>query len=113
MSSIEVQREGLGWSDYLRSFNIVIDGKAVGRLYAGGSSAIEVAPGSHEVFLKIDWCRSEKIDVNLTPGEVVRFLGGSRANPLTIFYWMTFGRSRYLTLTRITEYGQGSEAIRE
>jgi hypothetical protein len=101
MSSIEVQRESRGWSDYLRSFNIVIDGKAVGGIYAGGSSAIEVSPGSHEVFLKIDWCRSEKINVNLAPGEVAQFLGGSRANPLTIFYWTTFGHSRYLTLTSL------------
>jgi hypothetical protein len=113
MSTIEVQREDRSWSDYLRSFNIVIDGKVVGGLYAGGSSAFEVPPGSHEVFLKIDWCRSEKLNIGLAPGEVVRFLCGSRANPLTIFYWITFGSSRYLALARIPEYGRGSETTED
>jgi hypothetical protein len=61
-----------------------------------------VAPGPHEVFLKIDWCRSERVDVDLAPDETARFRCGAQANFLTGLYWSTFGRRRYIRLTRLT-----------
>lgn len=102
MASVEVQRDSGGFSDYLRSYEVVVDEAVVGRLGPGESRAFDVAPGSHEIFLKIDWCRSERVDVHLTAGQTVRFRCRPRANLFTDLYWITLGRRRYIRLTQVT-----------
>jgi hypothetical protein len=99
---VEVQRDFDGFVDCLRSYKVVIDGAVVGQLGPGDHSAFEVAPGSHEIFLKIDWCRSEKVDVHLAGGQNVKFYCAPRANLFTTFYWITFGRHRYIRLSQVT-----------
>ena len=64
--------------------------------------AFEVAPGPHEVFLKIDWCRSEGVDAHLAAGQAARFRCASRANLITGLYWITLGRRRYIELAPLT-----------
>jgi hypothetical protein len=103
MASIEVQREFSGLTDHLRSYKIVLDGEVVGRLRPGESCAFDVAPGSHEFFLKIDWGRSEKISVNLTAGQTARFCCAPRGNAFTSLYWATFGSRRSIALTKATD----------
>lgn len=100
-SIIEIHREIGVFGDNLRSYAVVIDDEVVDRLYVGQSCAIELPPGFHEVFLKIDWSRSEKIRVELAAGETAKFLCGPRSNPITIFYWITIGRHRAVRLARV------------
>lgn len=103
MASVEVRRDFGGLTDHLRSYEVVIDGEVVGRLRPGESRAFEVAPASHEVFLKIDWCRSEKAGVRLTAGQTARFRCAARANLFTDLYWATLGRRRYIELIQVTD----------
>jgi len=103
MASVEVQREFGGITDHLRSYKVVLDGEAVGRLRPGESCTFDVAPGPHELFLKIDWGRSEKIDVDVTAGQTARFCCVPRGNALTSLYWATFGSRHYIALTEITD----------
>ena len=98
---VEVQRELSGLRDHLRSYQVVIDEEVVGLLSAGESLIFEVGPGSHELFLKIDWCRSEKLNIALEAGQTVAFRCAPNGNPLTEFYWISFGRHRYLKLSRV------------
>lgn len=100
MALVEVQRVSGGYTEHLHPFKVVIDGEVVGRLGPGESGIFEVTPGPHEIFIKIDWCRSEKVDVHLTEVEKVTFRCQTRANLLTDGYWATFGRRRYLKLTQ-------------
>lgn len=101
MALIEVQRVSGGYTEHLHPFKVVIDEEVVGRLGAGESGTFEVAPGSHEVFVKIDWCQSERVDVHLGGDQRVTFRCETRANLLTDAYWATFGRRRYLRLTQL------------
>jgi hypothetical protein len=101
MALVEVQRVSGGYTEHLHPFEVVIDEEVVGRLGPGESGAFEVAPGSHELFAKINWCRSEKVDVDLTGNQKVTFRCETRANLLTDGYWATFGRRRYLRLTQV------------
>jgi hypothetical protein len=98
---VEVQRDAGGLSDHLRSYEVVIDQEVVGQLSAGESQAFEVDPGSHELFLKVDWCRSEKIILQLNAGQTVIFRCAPNANLFTEFYRISFGRHRYIKLTRV------------
>lgn len=102
MALIEVQRVSGGFTEHLNPFKIVIDGEVLGQLGPGESWAFQVAPGSHEVFAELNWCRSEKVDVQLKEDQKVTFRCATRASLLTDLYWATFGRRRYLRLTEVT-----------
>lgn len=101
IASIAVFRDLDGLTDHLRAYEVVIDGAVVGRLAPGDSCAFSVAPGHHEIFMKIDWCRSEKVNLQLAAGEIAEFRCAPRPNLITGFYWITFGRHRYIVLDRI------------
>jgi hypothetical protein len=103
MASVEVQREFGGFTDHLRSYKIVFDSEVVGRLRPGESCVLDTTPGHHELFLKIDWGRSEKVNLNLTAGRVARFRCAPRGNIFTGVYWATFGSRRSIELIEITE----------
>lgn len=103
MASIEVQREFGGVTDHLRVYEVVLDGRVVGRLHPGEAETVEVAPGRHGLFMKIDWARSETIDVELAAGGKARFRCAPRANVFTGFYWVTIGRRRYISLTQVSD----------
>lgn len=102
MALVEVQRVSGGYTEHLHPFEVVIDDEVVGRLGPGESGAFRVAPGTHEVFAKIYWCRSEKIGVDLRRDEKVTYRCQTRASLLTEGYWATLGRHRYLRLTQLT-----------
>lgn len=104
MASVEVQREFAGLTDHLRSYKVVIDDEVVGRLHPGESCAFDVTPGLHVLFLKIDWGRSEKVNVNLTAGQTARFCCAPRGNVFTGLYWATLGSRRSIALTEIADY---------
>lgn len=101
MASIEVQRELGGFTDHLRSYKVVLDGEVVDRLLAGESCAFNVSPGAHQLFLKIDWGRSEKVNLILTADQTAHFRCAPRGNVLTGLYWATLGSSRSIELTEI------------
>ena len=57
------------------------------------TKTFELEPGDYEVFLKIDWCRSNKVQLTLLEGEKKPFLAGSSvrgANGLLIFFYILF-----------------------
>jgi hypothetical protein len=102
VASIEIERDIGGLTDALRSYKVVIDDEVVGKIGPGESRAFNVAADSHEIFMKMEWLRSEKFNVRLTADETVLFRCEPRANPLTDLYWGTLGRHRYIRLTQVT-----------
>ncbi len=49
---------GKGYADMTRSYHVLIDGEDVGTIKQGQTISLDVAPGEHEMQLKIDWARS-------------------------------------------------------
>ena len=101
MPVIEIQRDSDRLADHLRSYKVVIDGAVVGAIEPGESAAFDVTTGCHEIFLKVSWCRSEKITVNLTADRTEYFRCRPRANLFTDLYWITLGRHRYISLIQV------------
>jgi hypothetical protein len=54
--------------DRARAYKVMIDGQEAGTVRHGQQQSFEVAPGTREVFLKIDWCRSPKLNVDVADG---------------------------------------------
>ncbi len=59
------------WADKLRSYQVFIDKELYGTVGESKSTSFEVPAGHHEVFLKIDWCSSQRAYVDLDPGQRV------------------------------------------
>lgn len=107
--SIRVRRASNWWADSLRAYEVVIDGCVAGRIRQGESHDFEVAAGSHEIFLKISWCRSEKLVLDLAAGQEA-VVDCSARRLITGFYAITFGRSRYIKVTHVALAGTSDQS---
>lgn len=105
MASIEVHRDPDSLADSLRKYKLVVDQSIVAKLGPGEACTIDVSTGSHQVFLKVDWCRSDMLEVDLTAGEIAKLVCRPRSGIFTDLYWITFGRRRYISLTREDDDG--------
>lgn len=85
---IRITRES-GYADVLRAYQVVLDGKVVGKIKDGEQFEFDVAPGKHQLNLKVDWCRSNIVDFEVGQG-AVEFECGSNVGgcngPMAIVY---------------------------
>lgn len=98
MSRIAVHRKKARWQDRGRDYVVFVDGKEVARVADGASCAIQVAPGPHAVHLRIDWCRSPELHVEVGQGETVPLFCGPNAHPVFAIFHILFMRNRYVWL---------------
>jgi hypothetical protein len=73
VATVLIQRASGRRRDKWREYQIIADGRQVGAIGEGQSIALSVTPGDHELFLRIDWARSEKLHFRLGRGEVAEF----------------------------------------
>ena len=57
---IQLSRESIYYDKY-RCYEIIIDGMLYGNIGDGETKEIDVVEGSHSIYLKIDWCRSNEL----------------------------------------------------
>ncbi|MGW5669683.1 hypothetical protein [Micromonospora sp. NPDC003776] len=69
MGMLRVAREPASWRDKWRAYRILVDGFQVGKVRRGESSAVMLTPGVHHVRLRIDWCTSPEVSVDISAGE--------------------------------------------
>lgn len=102
MSQIEIIRSS-EYANRLREIKIFIDNQQVGSIANGKTALFEVSEGNHTIQAKIDWGRSNVIDITLGENEKKSFQMTSFAkhNPLGTFaaiYYTTIASDRYLRL---------------
>lgn len=68
MSILIIDRKS-EWNNKGRKIGIYVDGKKVGSINDGETQEYEIENGTHEILAKIDWCRSQKINLNITENE--------------------------------------------
>ena len=68
MTKISIQRQS-EWNNKARKISIYIDNKKVGVINDGDTQEYPTETGTHEVFAKIDWCRSQKKEISLNQDE--------------------------------------------
>lgn len=69
-SKIKIFKEK-AYDDSFRKYKFFLNGKKVGEISEGETFLLSVEPGDHEIFLKIDWCRSPNMRVNIAEKETV------------------------------------------
>jgi len=68
---IALNRSPGGWRDSRRSYSVVLDGQKVAKVRRGERLELPVLVGRHEIYLKIDWCTSQTVELEATPGAVI------------------------------------------
>ncbi|RQD73085.1 MAG: hypothetical protein D5S03_13415 [Desulfonatronospira sp. MSAO_Bac3] len=96
MSQITVKRIKAHWVDRARNYGILVDGKEVAEIGNDSEVAIDVDPGAHKVQLKIDWCRSPVIDIEVSQGKTVYLECGPRAHPALVLLYITVWKDKYI-----------------
>ena len=103
MAKIKVFREK-AWADKFRKYKIIIDEKEIDVIHQNESKVFEVASGNHEIYLKIAFCRSRKINFILANSGEVRFkckgltFGESWFYLFIVFFFFT----RYIKLEEVS-----------
>jgi hypothetical protein len=100
-STVELNRASK-FTDRIRSYQVFVDGEEVGKIKNGEHATFSVAPGRHEVKLKIDWTESPPVTIDASPGGSVRLTCSPRANPFTAMYYILFARTKYLRLDPVS-----------
>jgi hypothetical protein len=68
MSKLIIHRKS-EWNNRGRKIGIYIDGKKIGTINNGETQKYDLGHGRHEIFAKIDWCRSSIIELNVLENE--------------------------------------------
>jgi hypothetical protein len=100
--SIHLHRKS-EWLDFLRSYEIILDGVQIGILKRGECKEIKVTPGEHEMSLHIDWCSSNSVSFTARD-EDLKFECGNNVKGLRVLYsflYITIWRNDHLWLKKI------------
>lgn len=100
MVTMRVTRDS-GFSDYLRAYTVLVDGKSVGELSNGETKNFSIAPGAHKISLKIDWCGSQTLDFVAIEGKPLSFHASSNASGWRILinlWYVVVARDTYLLI---------------
>ena len=65
MAQLQIERKD-ELSNRRRDYKVYVDGIKVGAISPGETKSLEIDPGKHEVFCKIDWCTSPTITTEVT-----------------------------------------------
>lgn len=92
------------WGDLFRFYEIILDGKNVGTIFASQSIYVPVEPGHHSLKMNIDWCGSEEINFSIGSGEEITFeceFGLSIIQVLLIPYYLIFRPNNWILLKQL------------
>jgi hypothetical protein len=100
---IRIKRDVRPYFDKLRKYKVVIDDIEVGSIVDGGIEQYDIQTGHHTIYLKIDWCTSNKIEFDILENEILEFNCGSLKGKKTLLVYMyiTILRNRYLWIKKV------------
>jgi hypothetical protein len=55
----------------IRKFGVIVDDQKVGAIANGAEEVFQLTPGSHNVRIKVSWCKSKTVPIMVRPGETV------------------------------------------
>lgn len=88
MSTLRLRRAS-EFANWLRAYQLVVDGVSVGKVRSGREVEVAIRPGYHVVELTIDWCRSNPIGLQVREGESCLLSCGSNYTGLALFRGVT------------------------
>ena len=101
---ISIKRDS-GFADKTRAYKVILDGEEVGKIKDGQKIKIDIAPGGHKLYIKIDWCQSNIVEFEMNEN-IIEFECGSNLRgpklllPFIILIYITFRKKQYIWLKK-------------
>src|SRR5699024_10868417 len=89
MSNLKISRDS-GYADRARKYKIICNSEYLGKIGNGETKGFDLAPGDYELYLKVDWCRSNKINFKVSSNERVIISGGSNLRGIKLLFAMIY-----------------------
>lgn len=90
---------GIEMTNYLRAYDVFIDNRWEGNIAAGETRHFPLAPGEHQVMLKLDWCRSRTMAVEMNRNRNVSLHCGAKYNNWKVLFTVLLKPHDWLYLT--------------
>ncbi len=84
--------------DSLRNYAVLIDGAKAADIAEGETIQCVTTYGSHEVMIRIAWCSSPRLIVQVGPNVSPTLECKPASSFATVLYWITIGCRRYIQL---------------
>ena len=100
MRKIILERDR-GWADWIRNYKVIFAGQAIGTIGNGEKKEFEISSEEGDLYLKIDWCRSNKIQIPSGSGSILNFRCGSSLRGIKVllfFIYILFMPYKYIWL---------------
>jgi hypothetical protein len=99
LALLRIER-GSGYTDCLRAYRVIIDGKTAGKIGDGEIMEFPITCGQHQLALKMDWCGSKTIRFTVADNEdVFTFDAKSNVpNPMAVYWYALFAWNSYLLI---------------
>ena len=98
MSRIVVRRAESRWQDRIRDYKVVVDGQVAARVSNGGEATVTVEPGTHTIYMAIDWGRSKPLDVAVCAEQTIELECGPNVKPFLALVYVTVLFRRWIWL---------------
>jgi len=100
---IEVKRES-AYADKLRDYQVELDGKVIGSIGDGESKTFKTTEGIHTLQLRIDWAKSNTLQLKTTEQDTVHFRCSSRLKGASVLLASVYAlllSHKYIVLEQI------------
>jgi hypothetical protein len=86
----------------MRAFKVYLNGELLVKILDGETKVFEINKGVHEVWAKIDWCKTKPFKLEVKTGSMINLeLGSNLKGPKMLYmssYYTFFKPSQYLYL---------------
>jgi hypothetical protein len=87
---------GVEQTNYLRKYIVIIDNEVAGSISSGETKHFEVGAGTHNIQVKIDWCKTKPLTFEITPGQNTYLCCGATYNDWRSLYKQAANPSGYI-----------------
>jgi len=98
---LRIKRQNM-FVDMMRQYEVYIDGVLQGTVSNGETESFDITPGHHLIQIKIDWCTSKKISIDIESGESPTLHTGSSMRwfvfPFLYLFKLSLFKSNYVKL---------------
>lgn len=78
------------WANRIRKYKIILNNQKIGTISNDKEEFFEVKPGQHELFLKIDWTRSNKYQFTIKEGQTINLVCGCVLKGWKLFFVLIY-----------------------
>lgn len=102
MATLRISRDS-GLADITRHYQIVANGKVIGKIGNGETKDFEIEAKTQDVYLVIDWCRSNKLTIEAAQDDHIHLFAKSSLRGfkmLLVLVYIIFLPTSYIRLSR-------------